>query len=640
MKLEKCPICSTKMKEQPGRMVCPQCGYYQITDRNVAPPTPTPAPMPGPAPAWPPYNGAPSGPGMMPGPQQESRTRGTINVSASPRNNSFNVAALVGWIIAVLFVIVCVCALLFLNKSEETTVDSSAVESVEESEEYDASDYLPQSESYQTLIAQIFDKNDYTEVTQREIQSITGLDFYYDDDSERCLMVTLDDGTTLDYFLNTSLDMDNADLSCFSGVTDLTLEYGYLSEGDLQGMENLTSIASEMSLDELYDQIPYPENIQSIEMLDTFFCSDCEGIQNFPNLKVFTADSGIEDISRLSEMTGLEALYLGTYDVLDFSPLYNLTNLKALALDASHLKDISFIQSMPNLMYLSIANTDELKSIQPLEGCAGTLEQLFLSNTWGIEDYSVIEQLTNLTQLQLCVSYEDTLPSFSGLQNLEYLELYGADDLHAIGEAKGLIYLSLDSCNCEDMTFLSGLQNLEFLDLYDMSGYFVSLQPVTQLPKLRILDISDSTAYTDAAALLGIPTLEEFYMNDCHIGFNINAVPANAHLHVLNMNNAEIFELADPNYGWLQDSTPIALSEHTDMFANFPNLEILSLQGQELDSLSFVEEAGLSHLQILDIEDNYVLDLSPLTGLEELEYVYCGNNPLADTAGLDDILIR
>lgn len=638
MKLEKCPICSTKMKEQTGRMVCPQCGYYQITDRNAS--TPAPAPMPGPASAWPPYNGAPSGPVIMPGPQQESRTRGTINVTASPRNNSFNVAALIGWISAVLLVVICVSLLIFLNRDKEMTADSSAVESVEESEEYDSSDYLPRSESYQALIAQIFDKNDYTEVTRQEIQRITELDFYYDEDSERCLLVTLDDGTTLDYFLNTSLNMDNADLSCFSGVTDLTLEYGYLSEGDLHGMANLTSIASDLSLDELYDQVPYPENIQSIELLDTFFSSDCEGIQNFPNLKAFSAESGIEDIGALSEMTKLEALYLGTYDVVDFSPLYKLTGLKALALDASRLKDISFIQSMPELRYLSIANTDELKSIQPLEGCAGTLEQLFLSNTWGIEDYSVIEQLTSLTQLQLCVSYEDTLPSFAGLQNLEYLELYGADDLRAIGEAKGLIYLSLDSCNCEDMTFLSGLQNLEILDLYDMSGYFVSLQPVTQLPKLRILDISDSTAYTDAAVLLGIPTLEEFYMSECNIGFNPGSVPANANLKVLDMNYAEIFELADSNYGWLQEATPVALSEHAELFANFPNLEVLRLQGQELDNLSFVEENELTHLQILDIEDNYVLDLSPLAGLTELQYVYCGNNPIADTAGLDDILVR
>ena len=67
---------------------------------------------------------------------------------------------------------------------------------------------------------------------------------------------------------------------------------------------------------------------------------------------------------------------------------------------------------------------------------------------------------------------------------------------------------------------------------------------------------------------------------------------------------------------------------------------MLRLQGQELDNLSFVEENALTHLQILDIEDNYVLDLSPLAGLTELQYVYCGNNPIADTAGLDDILVR
>ena len=38
--------------------------------------------------------------------------------------------------------------------------------------------------------------------------------------------------------------------------------------------------------------------------------------RNFPNLKAFSAESGIEDIGALSEMTKLEALYLGTYDVV------------------------------------------------------------------------------------------------------------------------------------------------------------------------------------------------------------------------------------------------------------------------------------------------------------------------------------
>lgn len=37
MKLEKCPICAKKMKEQNGRVVCPECGYYQIIDKNKEP---------------------------------------------------------------------------------------------------------------------------------------------------------------------------------------------------------------------------------------------------------------------------------------------------------------------------------------------------------------------------------------------------------------------------------------------------------------------------------------------------------------------------------------------------------------------------------------------------------------------------
>ncbi len=40
MKLEKCPICSTRMREQDGRMICQNCGYYQIIDKDASAPIP------------------------------------------------------------------------------------------------------------------------------------------------------------------------------------------------------------------------------------------------------------------------------------------------------------------------------------------------------------------------------------------------------------------------------------------------------------------------------------------------------------------------------------------------------------------------------------------------------------------------
>ena len=74
--------------------------------------------------------------------------------------------------------------------------------------------------------------------------------------------------------------------------------------------------------------------------------------------------------------------------------------------------------------------------------------------------------------------------------------------------------------------------------------------------------------------------------------------------------------------------------------ANFPNLEQLYLKGNELTDLSFITECGLTNLRTLDITDNYIVDLSPLADLAQLEIVACEDNPIADTAGLDDLLVR
>ncbi len=105
------------------------------------------------------------------------------------------------------------------------------------------------------------------------------------------------------------------------------------------------------------------------------------------------------------------------------------------------------------------------------------------------------------------------------------------------------------------------------------------------------------------------------------------------------MNNVSLYPVGN-GYGALHDEEKISISQHTDIFANFPNLQCLRLSSSQLDDLSFVVDDGLSQLQMLDITDNYVTDLSPLAQLSELWYVKCLDNPIAETAGLDDILIR
>lgn len=637
MKLEKCPICTEKMKEQNGRMVCPQCGYYQIIDSSKS------APLSGQ-----PRTGSQAGSGQQPrpqtGPVPTVYPQRNITVSSGKSTGGGGSAGIIAGVAALVVICFTFLFVAFFAASSINNGNSSPAASEineKELETVSESPVLPQSESFQTLVAQIFEK-EFEEITPEELRKVEGLDFYYDEDNKKCISCYLDDGTEHHYFLNEDLYMDFADLSCFPGVLHLSLEYGYLEPEDLKGMESLVSIASEMTPAELADAVLYPQNIESIQIYSTIFASSCDGVENFPNLKYFYIDSSnLTDISALSNAPALEQLSLTDCDSLtDYAPLYDLTKLQYLSIDSSALKDIGFVRNMPQLCWLSIEGADELISIEPLEACRETLTSLFLEDTWALHDLKTVESLSNLTQLELYLSsYEDTLPSFAAMEQLDYLRLYGAHDLSPVAAAGALTYLSLENCNCEDLSFLSELQNLTSLDLCDMSGYYVSFDPVLALPNLCVLDISDSTAYVDATPLLGIPTLEELYMSECNIGFQTDAVPANENLLLLDMNDVSLYPIGT-GYGALQDEEEISLAQHTDIFAGFPNLQCLRLSSAQLDDLSFVVDDGLSRLQMLDITDNYVTDLSPLAELSELWYVKCPDNPIAETAGLDDILVR
>ncbi len=645
MKLEKCPLCSKKMRESNGRMVCPECGYYQVIDKNAASvsqandfvPLQTPAGV-SPGSNVPPSRGSNTPPQQ---PQMPPRMRPAVTaVSVHGKGGGIGAGsiALIS-IVAVLLLATVGITIAAVISSTKTTVSSPAASQEQETADYSANTArtIPESEFFCDLIQEIFGK-DYTEISEQELSQITELSFYYDDDNNKCIYCIMADGTENGYYVDGSYYIDYADLSCFPGLTALSIEYGSVSPEDLSGLENLSYLASELTIAELCEAVSHPEKLETLQLYSTIFMDSCDGIENFPHLTALTIDCAyIDDISALTSLTELEMLALDDCaHMTDFSPLYDMNSLEALSIDSSALKDIGFVKNMPGLYYLYIKNAEELMSIEPLESCSGTMECLYLENTWKLSDFSVIEKLTGLTQLQLFVSYQDVLPSFAGLENLEYLSIHGAGDLRPLSDATGLNGLSLEDCNCEDLSVLSGMQNLEFLELLDMSGYFISLKPVTELPNLGYLDISGSTVYADAAPLLAIPTLQEFYMEDCNIGFLVENVSLNENLYLINMNNVTLSPIADPNaYGSLQDEEPISLSEHMDLFSNFPNLTELYLAGNELTDLSFIVDDGLTALQALDITDNYITDLSPLSGLPDLYMVNCTDNPIADTADLE-----
>lgn len=639
MKLEKCPVCAKRLKESSGRMICPECGYYQIIDKNAASAQPTPPVSPRP-------NSAPQNVGPV--------TSTRFYPGAAPRPITVSKGnKKIGTMTYVNIGILSVLVLIFLGglltaflSADQTTESEEAIaaptETVDTADDsYPAHPQQPASEFFQSLVSKIYEK-DYTQVSAEELDRITELSFYYDEDNRKCIYCALDDGMEHWFYIDGDFYTEFADLSCFRGVTTLSIEYGNIYPGDLDGMESLVHIASDMTLDDLCEIVPHPEKMESIQIYSTIFMDSCDGIENFPNLKSFSAEgSSLSDISGLMALSGLESLFLVDCDhIKDFSPLYKLDSLQALSIDSMALKDIGFVANMPDLYYLDIIGAQDLISIDAVSSRADTMEYFYLEDTWELNDLTIIETLTNLVELQFGVTYEDTMPSLAGMENLQYLNITGAGDLASLAEAKSLIGLTLDRCNCEDLSFLSQMQNLAFLELLDMSGYYISFEPVTSLPKLQYLSINESTAYADAAVLLGIPTLTEFYMEDCTIGFNVDQVVTNENLAILNMNHVSLHPISSGEYGSLHDTEELTLANHTDLFSRFPNLQELYLESAYLEDLSFVSQNNLMYLEVLDIADNYVTDLSPLADLGYLHTVFCEDNPIADTAGLDDLLVR
>ncbi|MCI8515666.1 MAG: leucine-rich repeat domain-containing protein [Hungatella sp.] len=81
---------------------------------------------------------------------------------------------------------------------------------------------------------------------------------------------------------------------------------------------------------------------------------------------------------------------------------------------------------------------------------------------------------------------------------------------------------------------------------------------------------------------------------------------------------------------WYDDVT---LDEHTDFLANYPNLEELYLDGNQLTQIQFT--ASLKHLTHLGINNNYVTELSPLNQAESLQYLDIRQNPITSTIETD-----
>lgn len=497
------------------------------------------------------------------------------------------------------------------NRTESSSADSSA-------DKTETAQCVPESEFFREMVEVIWEKA-YRTITAEEYASLTSLEIdrdehaiYYQIGTEEPQSLTYLDGSGMDY----------SDLACFTGLEGLYLDDS-LYKGDLDGLNNLFYIYSDNSISEMLEIVPNPENLYELGVNDSIFADSLDGIEQFPNLECLTVDyRSLEDISALLSLPKLKALALVNCDsVTDYSTLMSLTGLEYLSIQSDQLKTIDFIKVMPNLTSLSIEDS-QITKLDALETCP-ELTSLYLMNNYNVTDYSVISKLTKLSELTFSASYDDVLPSLTSLTQLEYLTMDGVRDITLLKDAVNVTYLCMMDCSGWELENITAMTELQTLIINDFASLTESVEPLTHLPKLEILDLRETSIFGNMEEIFGIPTLRHLYLDDCQVGIDFTQIPTNENLEILSMNDIRV--LVDPSYN---SGTRVDIGQHSDMFNHFPNLTELYVASWQLENIDFV--TNLPYLQYLDITNNSVTSLKPLESLNYFNTVWCGQNSILE----------
>lgn len=501
---------------------------------------------------------------------------------------------------------------------------------------------LPESELFQQFLAKLFEK-DYQKVTAKELAQVTALHLY---EKEGYLIIayTLNGDSTGSFYFNQN-SLNSTDFACFPQLQSLEI-HNSLSTGALDGLTKLTKLSCRNSPQELLSIID-PLQLTELEIDNDLFLQGIENIEAFSNVEHLRLESvHAKDLSPLLKLEHLTTLELIDCErVEDFSALYQMPQLESLTVDSNKLRDISFVSNMPNLKELSIQNSLVIK-LDALADCADTLQKLDLSSNYKVADrnYTVVSQLTNLTQLTLTASYDHEdppfLPQLANMPKLTQLSIQGYDDFSPIADAPLLEKVTLTRCYANDYSALESLPHLTSLCLNDISIMENTLETVGKLTSLEQLYLDDDFIWGDCNTLLNLPNLKEYSMKDCTTGFDVNNIQLNENLKILYLSHITTKALVDGKWDYQSNNeNNFYLADYADIFQNYPNLEELYLAENTLSDVTFAKE--LKHLKVFDITDNYVTDLSPLSELAELKSILCARNAVVNDGGLrTDIILK
>ncbi|MDE7268492.1 MAG: hypothetical protein K2N89_13600 [Lachnospiraceae bacterium] len=496
---------------------------------------------------------------------------------------------------------------------------------------------VPETPFFSQAVCLIFNK-EIDDISAEDTAQVISLHVYEVNYDYLAVGYTLADGTSGTVYPVSQLADVTEDLTCFVNLEELYLEDSY-STLNLSGLDKLHTLYVDKDIDDIARTIT-PSQITSLGIYNARF--SLSGLSDFSNVESLYLDgssilsdiTGIADLPKLKNLTIVDGDYID-----DLSVLYNLTQLESLSIESKSLRDVNFLTKFDNLSELTIMRSQVL-DFNPLAECTG-LEKLYLLNNYETTDYEFIKGMTQLTELGLITSFnfdDSDMPDFSAPSNVTKLHLGNFESFGNLRYMTNLEELIIDDGGYGDFgsdNALLSLPKLRSLTLINSSVSPEMLKQVSEVEGLEYLDLHWSYLWGSINPILSMPNLKELNLRNASFMMDADSLSPNENLRVLNLNDAKI---SKSNSDQWADREDLGAEELQKALANFYGMESLMLQNLKINSVEFAKE--MEHLKLLNIKDNYVVSLSPLENLKNLQLILCETNPISDTAGLDDILIK
>ena len=329
--------------------------------------------------------------------------------------------------------------------------------------------------------------------------------------------------------------------------------------------------------------------------------------------KVFESD---EPINLFSEVTtnvdGVSVTYNSTTSKFDFTfteEFLDKNQGKVVPIDLK-LKSEDYAWSVKNIK-LNVVEKEKFKDkVLAAKFKGKDLTKITeLINLYGVKDLSGIENLMNLTKLEINGEHND-IRDISSIANLTKLE-----------------ELSLENVKIKDISALSKLTNLrilniagpfvdpEYSDAQNPDDYLIkNIEALKNLTNLETLSIANR-GITDINALSGLTKLNDVILS----GNNITDISALKNL-------SELSNL---------DLTSNKNIEDISVLKDLTNLTNLWLTENKISSVEALR--NLTNLKKLYINVNKISDLTPLSGLTKLTHLSLGANNIKDVTALKNL---